>query len=93
MDTKDIEKIIKEGKAVDKIGKKSKEPFLYEGSEIKPAKNPNQKRKTPGMIIDGDTYEVIYPKPKDKFQPLKKGGYVKAADGCAKKGRTKGRMV
>jgi len=25
--------------------------------------------------------------------PFKKGGYVKAADGCAKKGKTKGRMV
>ena len=24
---------------------------------------------------------------------LKKGGYVKAADGCAKRGKTKGRMV
>ena len=24
---------------------------------------------------------------------MKKGGYVKAADGCAKKGKTKGRMV
>jgi hypothetical protein len=24
---------------------------------------------------------------------FKKGGYVKTADGCAKKGKTKGRMV
>ena len=24
---------------------------------------------------------------------MKKGGYVKAADGCARKGKTKGRMV
>jgi len=24
---------------------------------------------------------------------MKKGGYVKAADGCAKRGKTKGRMV
>jgi hypothetical protein len=24
---------------------------------------------------------------------MKSGGYVKAADGCAKKGKTKGRMV
>jgi hypothetical protein len=24
---------------------------------------------------------------------MEKGGYVKAADGCAKKGKTKGRMV
>jgi hypothetical protein len=28
-----------------------------------------------------------------KKQMLAKGGYVKAADGCAKKGKTKGRMV
>lgn len=35
-------------------------------------------------------------KPKDTkkiAKAYKSGGYVKAADGCAKKGRTKGRMV
>ena len=39
----------------------------------------------------GFTQEEEY---KDK-KPIKKakGGYVKAADGCAKKGKTKGRMV
>ena len=39
----------------------------------------------------GFTQEDEY---KDK-KPIKKakGGYVKAADGCAKKGKTKGRMV
>jgi hypothetical protein len=39
----------------------------------------------------GFTQEDEY---KDK-KPVKKakGGYVKAADGCAKKGKTKGRMV
>jgi hypothetical protein len=39
----------------------------------------------------GYTQEEEY---KDK-KPVKKaaGGYVKAADGCAKKGKTKGRMV
>lgn len=30
--------------------------------------------------------------PKGKV-PLKKGGYVSAADGCAQRGKTKGRMV
>jgi hypothetical protein len=30
---------------------------------------------------------------KKAAQGMKKGGYVKAADGCAKKGKTKGRMV
>jgi hypothetical protein len=31
---------------------------------------------------------------KHKKKPLfKKGGYVRAADGCAKKGRTRGKMV
>ena len=30
---------------------------------------------------------------KAKMKPMKAGGYVKAADGCAKKGKTKGRMV
>jgi len=30
---------------------------------------------------------------KAKAKGMKKGGYVKAADGCAKKGKTKGRMV
>lgn len=29
----------------------------------------------------------------EKRKGYKKGGYVKAADGCAKKGKTKGRMV
>jgi hypothetical protein len=28
-----------------------------------------------------------------KAKGMKAGGYVKAADGCAKKGKTKGRMV
>ena len=28
-----------------------------------------------------------------KSPMMKKGGYVKAADGCAKRGKTKGRMV
>ena len=39
----------------------------------------------------GYTQEDQY---KDK-QPVKKakGGYVKSADGCAKRGKTKGRMV
>jgi hypothetical protein len=32
-------------------------------------------------------------KEEDKAKGMKKGGYVKAADGCAKKGKTKGRMV
>lgn len=30
---------------------------------------------------------------KDKAKNFKKGGYVKAADGCAKKGKTKGRIL
>jgi hypothetical protein len=30
---------------------------------------------------------------KDMGKPFKKGGYVRAADGCAKKGKTKGRIV
>ena len=40
----------------------------------------------------GFTQEDEY---KDNKKPVKKakGGYVKAADGCAKKGKTKGRMV
>ena len=28
-----------------------------------------------------------------EYSPFKKGGYVKVADGCAKRGKTKGRMV
>jgi hypothetical protein len=32
-------------------------------------------------------------KPPEKKKQYAKGGYVKAADGCAKKGKTKGRMV
>ena len=40
----------------------------------------------------GFTQEDEY---KDNKKPVKKakGGYVKAADGCAKRGKTKGRMV
>ena len=30
---------------------------------------------------------------KAKSQGMKKGGYVKSADGCAKRGHTKGKMV
>lgn len=35
---------------------------------------------------------VNTPKP-DRGSNYKKGGYVRAADGCAVKGKTKGRMV
>lgn len=29
----------------------------------------------------------------EAITPMKKGGYVRAADGCAKRGRTRGKMV
>ena len=48
----------------------------------------------------GFTQEEEYKKMEDKkkkraggMTKMKSGGYVKAADGCAKKGKTKGRMV
>ena len=54
-------------------------------------------------IVKGDSKEEKKPeekKPpaedKPKQEPkkeYKKGGYVRAADGCAKRGKTKGRMV
>lgn len=40
-----------------------------------------------------DGSETEEQKRKREAQGMKKGGYVKAADGCAKKGKTKGRMV
>jgi hypothetical protein len=40
-----------------------------------------------------DGAETEEQKRKREAQGMKKGGYVKAADGCAKKGKTKGRMV
>jgi hypothetical protein len=40
-------------------------------------------------------YESVKPpvRPASAAKPMAKGGYVKAADGCAKRGKTKGRMV
>ena len=50
-----------------------------------------------GMIMSligpQDGAETEEQKRKREAQGMKKGGYVKAADGCAKKGKTKGRMV
>lgn len=40
--------------------------------------------------------EMVAPPPPKKPEPPKKmakGGYVRAADGCAQRGKTKGRMI
>jgi hypothetical protein len=56
-----------------------------------------------GAVKDSSKKEEKKPeekKPADEEKPkqepkkeYKKGGYVRAADGCAKRGKTKGRMV
>jgi hypothetical protein len=40
-----------------------------------------------------DAASAPKPKPKTPPQKLAKGGFVRAADGCAQRGNTKGRMV
>ena len=60
----------------------------------------------PPQDIDGGSAPPKKPTPAPKKPPVKKpeapkkpavkmasGGYVKAADGCAKQGKTKGKMV
>jgi hypothetical protein len=49
----------------------------------------------PRMIAKGATKEEEeeMKRAQAEGRAMKKGGYVKAADGCAKKGKTKGRMV
>lgn len=46
---------------------------------------------------DRDAFRQAYGEEKPEAEPLssgmRKGGYVKAADGCAKRGKTKGRLL
>lgn len=48
----------------------------------------------PPQDIDGGSVTPSKPKPKaSKPKAMATGGYVKAADGCAQRGKTRGRMV
>ena len=48
----------------------------------------------PGVMFESTSgNRLIDEQKKQKPQAMKKGGYVKAADGCAIKGKTRGRMV
>ena len=48
----------------------------------------------PPQDIDGGSVTPSKPKPKaSKPKAMAKGGYVKAADGCAQRGKTRGTMV
>ncbi len=65
--------------------------ILKEIQDEEELRRPKLKRKKPEI----DT--ILPTLPPRKMAPktfvAKTGGYVKAADGCAKRGRTKGRMV
>lgn len=100
MNMEDIENIIKEGKAEDKMPRSKKKIEIDDKEFVNP---PTKKRdwtgKEPALYFPG-TNEVLpieKPKAKGKLMPLKKGGKVssasKRADGVAKRGKTKGRMV
>jgi hypothetical protein len=48
----------------------------------------------PPQDIDGGSVTPSKPKPKaSKPKAMATGGYVKAADGCAQRGKTRGKMV
>jgi hypothetical protein len=62
---------------------------LIRQAELEKMKEILDKPKGNGGGGGGGIPKVGPKKPTD----MKKGGYVRAADGCAKRGRTKGRMV
>ena len=45
-----------------------------------------------GDAMDNDV-ELEWDHQSDDMWTMRKGGYVKSADGCAKRGKTRGRMV
>lgn len=59
----------------------------------------------PGMKYEEEPIPTAKPSTKDKMEPLplakpkdpmqkyRNGGYVRSADGCAKRGKTRGRIV
>ena len=87
MDIEEIEKTIKEGKTEDKMPSLKKDIYL-EGKKVIPA----QMRGSAKKELEIDTPEL-----KGKIIPMKKGGKVKSAsvraDGCAQRGKTKGKIV
>ena len=79
--------------------KKPKKLFADKKSESTPAPAP-KKAKDSGMRtmpIDGGTITMPKDEPYGLERPFKKGGSVgsasKRADGCAQRGKTKGKMV
>ena len=86
MDIKSIEKTIKEGKLEDKMSTK-KDLSSGEENFISP-KMRGGKRKD----LEIDTTEI-----KGKIIPMKTGGKVgsasKRADGCAQRGKTRGKII
>ena len=91
-----LKKAIKEGSLEDKVDRRPKSSIVFDEMEVKDAKMPGSDK--PGKVrIDEEETEIVYPKAKGSLMPLKAGGKVssasKRADGCAIKGKTRGRMV
>ena len=81
------------GKTFKKGGEMAKKPDLKKlfkgkdtkGEELKEAKAIKSGKITPMQYAKGEKSEPM--------KKMKAGGFVKAADGCATKGKTKGRFV
>jgi hypothetical protein len=102
MDMEEVEKIIKEGKAEDKMPRSKKKIEIEDKEFVNP---PTKKRdwtgKEPALYFPS-TNEILpmeTPKAKGKLMPMKTGGKVKMksassrADGIAKRGKTRGKFV
>lgn len=64
------------------------------GKKAKPKKNESDKRGPTKEDALLPSFPPRKPKePKKVAMGYKKGGYVKGADGCAQRGKTKGRMI
>jgi hypothetical protein len=93
---KEIEKAIKEGRSLDNINRRSSKKPTIDGMEIKPIPMPTPRvPKNKKFEIDGEEFEIEErPARRGKMQLLSKGGSVsKRADGCAQRGKTRGKMV
>ena len=70
---------------------RKKEPSV---SKEPPKKEPPKRELTPAERLQNEELKEKIRKYGDgRYYSLKKGGYVRAADGCAKRGKTRGRVI
>jgi hypothetical protein len=95
MDMKEIEKAIKDGKSLDNINRRSDKKFKIDGMDVSPSKMPTIRTpKNKKFDVDGEEFELQERPVSGKMKLLSKGGSVsKRADGCAQRGKTRGKMV